>query len=255
MTRMARKKLTMKKSEDPMLDGYQFGTGYADLTPIDFLTDEKGFRPASPGFKPSGASNTDLSSGIESWHNIPPVEIWDKGRWFEDLTQEAKKTFAISRVDEHYTWIVPGEGTPGNFLLRSYILPRTVASIETPPHPSVWTQTEKQKGNGKPTTTSKTSTYAHWGTSQSSQAPAMPAGITFRCTGCGHWFDSETKLASHATHCCPGSENWGEDGADWVIDCKCCLTYDETAKCKPGYPRSKKDKPEVVSETEQVEVS
>jgi hypothetical protein len=250
---------TMKRSNDPMLDGYQFPSGFRKETPYDFLTNEDGFRPSSPSAKPSGCSVVDLQKGIETWHNIPPVAVWGKGKWFESLKPENKASIGVSKKDEHFCWIVPGEGTPGNFLLRAYLLPASIANIEDPDHPSIWTDEERKRGNLAFKSEVSVSGYGGgWsyggGGGKKESELTLPVGITYRCVGCGHWFESETKLAGHATHCCPGSDNWGEFGADWIIACKCCLTFDETAMCKPGYPRyTKKEEVEVEHGAESAE--
>jgi len=237
------------------MNGWTFGNGgYKDKTPLDFISDPvTGIRPGSYAKKePTGVSNVDLSEGIRNYHIIPPFAVWEKGKWFDQLSLDTQASLSIVKPeDERQTWVVAGEGTPGDFLIRTYKVPEKISEFQDAKHPANWTKLQKEKGDSK-NLYDPISGYGGWGygTQQTKpkpvsppKPPPLPSGITFRCVGCGHWFESDTRLASHATHCCPGSDNWGEDGADWVIACKCCLDYDQTAECKPGFPRKPKEAP------------
>jgi len=228
--------------------GYQFGNSYTDKTPADFIDDPvTGIRPGSYAKKkPLGCGFVDLSEGIRSYHVIPPVAIWDRGKWYDQLELQTQNAINVKPDDERQTWIVSGQGTPGDFVLRAYKVPEKIAEFQAAKHPADWSKKHKEKGDKKESLLGDGySTYSWSGYQPATKAkppsppkpPPIPTGVTFRCVGCGHWFEGETKLAGHATHCCPGSSNWGDEGSDWVIACKCCLTFDETAVCKPGYPR------------------
>src|SRR5215831_8381279 len=72
-----------KPQPDPeLLEGYDFGHGYHDKTPLDYLADpETGVRPGSfQRSKLSGVSYVDLTEGIK-FKVIPPVAIWKRGKW------------------------------------------------------------------------------------------------------------------------------------------------------------------------------
>jgi len=246
--------------DDPDLKkGYQFGSMYKTETPLDFMdSPETGLRPKSLGKKPEGFTTVDISNGIKDWHVIPPVAIWERGLWFDSLKPEDRKGFRVDDWDVRQTYLVPGEGTPGNYAIRLYIVPTKIAEQQECKHPLQWTKFQRDQGDNKAPSLGMGGSYTGWGggytpakttTPVKPKPPPMPSGIVMRCLGCGHWFDGETKLAGHATHCCPGSKNWEDErGADWVLPCKCCLTWDETAICKPGYPVA----PKVADEKKEV---
>lgn len=52
----------------------------------------------------------------------------------------------------------------------------------------------------------------------------LPHGLKYRCPHCHHWFASETKLAGHSTHACPGKEDFV---GNWVMECECCVELDD----------------------------
>lgn len=83
----------------------------------------------------------------------------------------------------------------------------------------------------------------------------LPAGMRLRCRGCGHWF-KEDDLKPHAENVCPGMDgNNGE--SDWGLMCapECgCKTLHEAVTLKPGYPKLKPKKKEVI-ENEQTEAT
>jgi len=243
-----------------MLEGWQFGSTYKDKTPLDFIADTKtGIRPGAAQFggkKPNGVATIDISNGIEQYMVIPPVAIWNMGKWYDELSKEAKQGLRVEKSDERQAYVVPGDGTPGNYMLRMYIVPKKIAEHAICDHPKYWTKFQREKGdNDKPALYG--ASYTGWGGYQSTHVvkkpeppkpPPLPQGMLIRCPGCGHFFDGETQLSGHANYCCPGSDNWGTiDGADWVVRCKCCNTLAETALCLTGYPRKPKDEKKEVA--------
>lgn len=122
--------------------------------------------------------------------------------------------------------MVDGEGTPGNYLWRSYLLPEDIATAsQIPKHPADWPKPKNQTKTGYYSTSG--------GSQQKAKAPSLPFGVRFQCPGCGHWY-KESDLAGHA-QVCPKT-----DGglSMWAIECSCpCPSLDDTAKCKPGFPR------------------
>lgn len=243
------------------MKGYQFGTQYAGKTPLDFMDKEDGTRPgANQGYgwptrdaKPSGCAVVDLTGGLKQWHVIPPVAIWKRGKWFDTLDKKVQDTIRVDAWDERETWVVSGQGTPGNYILRAYTVPVKVAEYQECAHPSHWSRKQKEEGDGKGLVVS---TPAKSTPVSPPKPPPLPANIHFRCPGCGHWFGSETRYAGHSTHCCPGSANWdAEYGSDWVLECECCDTFHETAVCLPGFPRPKKEKQTETGEKEKEAVA
>lgn len=220
---------------DPMLVGYFMHD--KSKTPYDYLTDpETGIRPNAGGI-PQGFVKVDLTRGIDGVV-LPPLAIWNRGEWALAMEGPEKKALAGARLS-YDDWVVPGEGTPGNYEWRVYTLPSSISALENPKHPGLWLHHQKKgwsNWSGQKTgtaTPTKTGSYSDY-----SQGATLPAGIRFRCPGCGHWW-KESTLAPHSTSCCPGL-NGGT--SDWAILCECCLTLDEVATCKPGFPR----KPNVV---------
>lgn len=251
--------------KDPMMVGYLFPwKTHENKTPYDFCVDESGMRPGERT-KPSGMAKTDLDRGIKDV-NIPPLKIWRKGLWAYELDdQELEALCGTNRLlssEDWYAWIVPGEGTPGNYLVRVFLLPHSIAQLENPLHPMMWPENLKfppprpgggwiGTGFGTPSTPPRPIAPA---TPAPPAPPPLPQNVRFRCPGCGHWF-KEGQLAGHKTHCCPGSENWNfqEQGSDFAILCECCLTLDEVSVCKPGFPRAKKEEVKPDEEKSSVE--
>jgi hypothetical protein len=239
---------TSNGDTDPqLLEGYQYTSQHTSRTPLDFMDDADGNRNGSFG-KPApakGVSTVDLSQGVKSWHVLPPVAIWNKGKWWDQLSDDTQKAIRVNPADEREAWVVSGQGTPGEWLLRVYIVPIKVAEQQECKHPKFWTKKQREVGDDRPALTPvHTGGYGYGAlatpsTPKAPSPPQLPSGIVMRCVGCGHWFDGETKLAGHTTHCCPGSDNWGTEGADWAIPCKCCDDWDAVAVCKPGFPRAK----------------
>lgn len=238
---------------------------HRDKIPEDFIADpETGLRPEEKT-KPSGVTKTFLDKGFGDWTAFPPVESWDKGVWFVQLTKEQQLAVSSTVGTNGWeSWIVNGEGTPGNFAMRIYVCPKAVAEDVEPDHPLLWPEKLRRPSGGYHSPSYGYSGYsggsagwAYQSNAQTSvvtsrptttQAPALPREIRFRCADCGHWFKQD-QLAPHKTNCCPGKEESRE--TDWALLCECCLTLDEVGRCKPGFPRPKK---EVVKQDEQVEV-
>jgi hypothetical protein len=198
--------------------------------------------------KPSGVSKTFIDKGFNNSYTIlPPKEIWDTGVWFVQLTNEQQASITTTIGNNAWEcWIVNGEGTPGNFMARIYVVPEGIAAEMEPDHPLLWPDKHKittgfsyggysggYSGNHSYQGTSQVSTRP-----PTTQAQALPTGIRFRCAECGHWF-KQTDLAPHKTNCCPGKEESRE--SDWAILCECCQTLDQVGQCKPGFPRPKKE--------------
>lgn len=96
------------------------------------------------------------------------------------------------------------------------------------------------------------------------KADPLPAGVRFRCGGCGHWFD-ESGFKAHVK-VCPQKDGGGF--ADWAImchkDCGCEViagqplgdkTLDHVATCKPGFPRPSTKQEEVEVKEKKGEVT
>lgn len=209
------------KAKKDALDGAQYWS--KDKTPKDYMTGADGKRPGETK-PPNGEMTSDLSYGSIQGVSLPPRSIWKEGKYLDgNWTKQSDK--------EYRTWVISGEGTPGNYLIRRYVLPSEIATDPNPDHPTDW-----PKGPGKGSATAKKTTTS---------APSLPVGIRFRCPGCGHWY-RESDLAGHAK-VCPGQEG---GSADWAIACECCDSLDDTAKCKQGFPRKK---PEAPAEKKEVE--
>lgn len=249
-------KVPKSVKETPQLDpnrGYIFPI--KDKTPEDYMANpETGIRPGDQK-QPWGVAKTDITKGIEG-ATIPGMAVWEAGKWCSDLSDKARGFFAtVTEKEEWATWCVSGEGTPGNYAFRAYVLPKDLATSQFPRHPSQWPDNIKK---GRAATS-----YAHghpspygqgYGTGYGGQgvqggyktpaapakpaapkAPAMPASLRIRCSGCGHWFKMDD-LPRHAEWACPGINGEG----DWAMMCDSacgCSTLHEAASVKPGFPR------------------
>jgi hypothetical protein len=201
-----------KKKKDEM-DGAQFLYGGDGKTPADYMDDPvTGLRGKASG-PPAHTVAVSLKDGVGDV-TLPPRSIWQQGKYKSDSDQSSPG---------YSTWVVSGEGTPGNYATREYKLPADIAVQPLPKHPADWTKAQKEKSWGKNSGTKKSETTSS----------LLPFGIRFRDPNCGHWF-RESDLAGHAK-VCPGFEG-GE--SDWAIECECCTSLDDTAKCKPGFPRA-----------------
>lgn len=230
------------------------------------MTDpDTGLRPDERN-KPSGSAVVDMANGIRDWMIIPSVATWERGKWYLELDQKLRDSLHMVKAEvEWETWVVSGEGTPGNFLIRCYVVPNKVGQAQDPKHPSTWSKNLKEKGDNKPKELATPwrrpdENGQYMGFHQPTPVPAkptppkpppLPFGIRFRCRGCGHWW-KESDLAPHSTHCCPGES--GTEGSDWAILCECCDTLDEVSQCKPGFPLDKKEGTTKGKETEKEEV-
>jgi len=213
---------TKRSSKKDLLDGANYWKEGA--VPADYMADKETGLRSGEKEKPKGfmTTNLDLSSNSMKHMPLPPRSIWKTGKWKMDKWDPAKVG------DEDYrTWIVSGEGTPGNFIERRYIVPEEAAYDQACRHPADWPKSFFPKAAGK----TKTGYYGTQSqTTAKATAPALPFGIRFRCPGCGHWY-KEDGLAGHAKVCPKDGEQ------DWAIACECCHSLDDTAKAKAGFPR------------------
>lgn len=257
-----------------MMVGFVFPHEASDrTTPYDFVADPKtGIRPGVIGQqKPSGYSKVNLQDGIGQ-ANLPPLAIWEDGMWVSEITgveeeQKFKTLLSTLPMSEQFdSWLVSGEGTPGNFAYRVYLVPKQISATVDPKHPLLWPENLKRPKMQSIYTTPPRSAlpggtggWAHGGHAGyesptpvpkkpvAKAAPALPAGLRIRCPGCGHWW-KESGLAAHVNNCCPGKQGFKTEGvdqmvSDWAILCECCDTLDEVSTCKPGFPRPVAEKP------------
>lgn len=195
--------------------GYQFSWN-KEKTPMDCLTDpETGLRPDQKT-PPAGLIGSWLTTGIEHT-TLPPLKIWNEGVWMTEFVQEHPDIQVNTRGDERFnTWVTSGEGTPGNYAWRSFVLPDDEARDLNPKHPKMWPKVKTSWGGKESTTT-------------------IPCITRFRCQGCGHWFQN-IDMKEHVELACPGQQP--SRTTEWVIPCdsKCCESLDKMAECKPGFP-------------------
>lgn len=211
-----------KKDLEDLRDGATFWI--EDDVPGNYKTDPKtGLRPGEKT-PPKGHVLIDLRKDTKN-KILPTRKAWAAGEW-KDLN---------AQDDDYNTWVVDAEGTPGNFTQRHYLLPDKIAFHSQPPHPSVWLSRDFDA----PTYSDKSGSYStppggsgYKGTV--SYGSALPAGVRFRCPGCGHWY-RESDLKGHA-EVCPSKD----PDPMWAIDCECgnCQSLDDTIKMKPGFPRT-----------------
>lgn len=213
---------------------------HQDKTPKDFRTDPvTGLRPGE-STPPKNHVSINMKFGEMQYKILPSIEDWDKGTWWDKLNKETQKELhSIPAKDTWGCWVVSGEGTPGNYKYRCYILPTEVASDPYPDHPTMWPKKKEEK------TPQKTS---EWGKKPAENK--LPFGMRIRCVGCGHWFKQDD-IGGHVLNTCPAVH--GAD-ADWAIMCECggtCNSLDDVVKIKDGFPRPKKvEKVEPVEATE-----
>lgn len=191
------------------MDGAQFWSGsmYENKTPADYFSDpETGLRPGE-NQRPHGVMQTSLESGVEG-RVIPPRFIWKGGRWKEVKGQD------------FYIWVVDGEGTPGNYRQREYILPPEMASDSPPRHPADWPKSLREKKED-------------WKTTASS---GLPIGLRVRCVACGHFYHIDD-LPGHAKSACPATQLQEMGYVGFVIGCDCHKDdLQATATVLPGFP-------------------
>lgn len=258
-----------------MLTGFRYASYQKDKVPFDFETDDvTGLRP-NEKVPPSKWLKHDLTAGIED-AILPPDKIWYEGKWLDAIPQDKRDIFfpLVKAHEVRRVFITSGEYTPGNYLMRLYVLPNTIAEYATPPHPLDW---EDHLRRGR-CTTSYQSAYdtavkpttgpqsREWDSRDrygygfgygspppppappkpvattpakpaAPKGPAIPHNVKMRCGGCGHWFKDDTELGGHARWCCPAIN--GKD-SDWAVMCQCCDHLDDVATIKPGFPRPKK---------------
>lgn len=236
-----------RTKKDPMLVGYHFS--YAqEKNPYDFITDPvTGCRPTQKS-PPSGHILHNLRFGISA-ATLPPLEIWKQGDWLNGMdeslfaSQFTNYSTSVNEADAFDTWVTPGEGTPGNYKWRMYVLPGTMSQHGLdqqlrPKHPMLWTkelkagnQTTFATGKGGTKTTYGSGGWASGWTGSAKPESKLPLGTRIRCTQCGHWFRVDD-LQGHV-QCCPQVNQF----SDWAIGCECCASMDDTATVKDGFPR------------------
>lgn len=254
--------------KDRLMIGYQYGNTtipswwkgqgkIEEVTPYEFLTHPSTGMREGQNIAPHGTGFTDLSRGISDWADLPPLEIWQRGTWLSDAIwesnfelDEVKNTFIRPKIEKAMTawpktgvpielydfWITSGEGTTGNNLYRIYELPAEISKKGLPHHPRMWPKKFQEKMyQGLGSTPSGYVTGTKTTATTTPKTPTIPAGVRYRCVGCGHWF-TLSDLSGHAQVC-----GKGED-ADWAMMCHgdCgCTTLDQASSPKPGFPRVK----------------
>jgi len=219
-------------------DGHRFPQGLNTRKPEDFLTDPATGMRSGEQTKPNGTIVIDLKHSKDLEHKtIVPFAVWDKGEWFQDLKPDIREMVTnVPEKDEFNTFVCSGEGTPGNYMFRCYVLPADIAGQAIPEHPTKWLPDKYDWA--KNNTESRSGWGGGWSKKddKSYTSSSLPLGLKIRCLGCGHWY-SERDLKDHVQNCCPAVN--GEDG-DWAMACACCESLDNTAKTKPGFPRKMK---------------
>lgn len=227
-----------------------------EVSAYDFLTNPStGYREGQT-IPPHSVTKTDLSNGFTTWTDLPPLHIWRGGMYLADAIWEPAfkdedfPVYLNTMIDKAIIdwqgdrtktpielfpyWLTSGEGTTGNNLYRLWLLPDEIAKKPDPPHPKMWRKELQEKkyplaglgyggGGTKPSITPTV------------KAPSIPAGVRYRCPGCGHWY-AQGDLPGHAQVC-----GKGED-ADWAMMCHSdcgCRNLDEACKPKAGFPRPK----------------
>lgn len=267
------------REKDKMMIGFRYGnstkpawmpsgTKIEDVTPYEFLTNPRTGKRPGQTMAPHDCANYDLTKGINSWVDLPPLYVWKQGRWLSDLVKDpefdlkALSSWMKSKIERCLeSWpstgvhsdlfpyfVVSGEGTTGNNLYRIYELPMTECGSNQPHHPLMWKESLRKptetysggsnawKGESWREETNKATYGGGLATKPvvSTAAPKVPAGVRCRCGECGHWFGYQD-LIQHSAIC--GSEE------DWAIMCHTdcgCATLDQASTPKPGFPRPKK---------------
>jgi hypothetical protein len=268
------------KKYDPMLVGYVFPHQFdRDKTPYDFLNNpfDPGRGEKTRGEYASrvwGVRVIDLRTGVNE-ATLPPLQIWDLGVWWNELKGEPPFE-AVDAEEEivlgHECYITDGQGTPGNYSLNCYLVPEKIAKEANPRHPLLWGvkltaglaqvhYVNRQPGTHNPVRHKsfaepepvKLTTSTGW-PPYTTPAPlskpvtptpvkqTLPHDVRFRCAHCGHWFTEGKLIAHNKSGFCPGKEDGGQ--SDWAVMCDkdCgCMTLDDAAACKPGFPRPQKE--------------
>lgn len=211
--RVKKERLTKLLEPRDVMDGAVFPYNADNKTPDDYMDGPDGLRPGEKT-KPFGFLVVDLRNGIAG-RIIPPKSIWEKGDW------------KGAKGEDYYTWIVPGEGTPGNREYRHYKLPDIIAADPTPDHPSDWPKEHRES------TPTYKSAASYSSSSHSSSSGGFPLGTRFRCPGCGHYFRQDD-LPGHVNATCPAIQ---DDPPMYIMDCECHKGDLQTASTlMPGFP-------------------
>lgn len=219
----------------PSDEGYQFIAQIdSEKTPDDFRTDPAtGLRPGETK-PPYGFMTLNMKFGDLQYKTLPSILDWEKGKWWDQLSKEEQEELAaVPEKDQWGSWVISGEGTPGNTRYRCYVLPTGIASEPYPDHPSMWPKKKEEK------TTKTEYKAANWEKKTESK---LPFGMRIRCVGCGHWFKQDD-IGGHVLNTCPAVHG---DDCDWAIMCECggtCSSLDDVVKLKAGFPRPKKVEP------------
>jgi hypothetical protein len=231
------------KELEKRMDGAFFTT--SEKTPIAFMPDKvTGLRPGETRQPTMEIKHKlDTSTGI-SGITLPPRSIWKQGKYLSDLLPKGQE-----HTDEEWrTWVVPGEGTPGNFKHRLYLLPKGIAKNPEPDHPADWSEWYKKGQGNKPV--SQGSSYGYsgsygggtWKQQPKQQASSgLPKGTVIRCTGCGHFFDMDDLKIHGQSGVCPSEQG---DMVLFVMPCEC--HPDDpigTATLMDGFPVKKAEQP------------
>jgi len=226
---MAASKTSKKK--DLMLVGFSFPYD-KDRNPYDFIDPVP---PQTRARERSGSMLHDLTRGL-SGVIIPPLLTWKEGDWWDDEIHGKKipeHQWPVER-DRYDAFVVSGEGTPGDWVFRIYVLPEEVSRHDLednnlPKHPEMWPKALKDKLKGQ--TASSYSSYSSWSSGTTTTKSSMPYGLRIVCVHCGHWFEADD-ISGHL-QCCPTVQGM----SDWALKCECCASMDDTVKVKPGFPR------------------
>jgi hypothetical protein len=231
-----REKFTQPKED--LMDGAYYPTAIKGTTPADFTVQpgEK-YRPGEKQ-APVGKVKIKLDGFAGALGvTLPPRSVWSEGYW--------EAFDATTATDEEWrTWVVSGEGTPGNWESRLYIVPAEIAKEQEPSHPADWPKVLRE-GKSKPAGTGLTSFKP-----QPKASSQLPRGVVAICPGCGHYFDIDD-LVDHAKgDICPSKQ--GELVA-FIMPCECHpKDLQTTAKIMPGFPyKPKVAKPTTTKKTKE----
>lgn len=205
------------------MDGANFASElFREKTPIDFVTNpQTGLRPGER-IPAKGAVVVDLSRVTTPqrlrFYNLPPRSIWEKGKWKSDETDSEK---------DFNTWVTSGEGTPGNYVTREYVLPDVPAYAPVPEHPSDWSDNDFPKEEKK----------SSWWTPPAQSSPpkassGIPSSVRVRCGGCGHFYEMDDLVDHNKSGSCPADQG---EVAMFVMMCECCSSLQEAATVLPSF--------------------
>src|SRR6185295_19873803 len=115
--------------------------------------------------------------GMHEGTVLPPLAIWKQGKWLSDLSPTVAP-HAVANSERYHSWVVSGEGTPGNWEKRVYVLPSSETTKSEPRHPIMWPKEMKALKDGKP----KSLLGLGWGeTTKTQSSNSLPIGLRIRC--------------------------------------------------------------------------